>query len=471
MTLLPGMHSIAQNSALTMVDSLIEGTVVALFAGVFARVSFRENSSARFLLWFSALIGIALLPLLSALRPAGAASSSAASHTAITLPGSAAIYLFAGWGAVAALLLLRVAIGVLRLRSLRNSFVPVDLERVDSSIREVLQRGRGEHPVLLCSSDRVQVPAAIGFSDPTVVLPNWALEEMSMDELQQILLHELAHLRRRDDWTNLAQRIIKALFFFHPAVWWIERKISLEREIACDDAVLLETQQPRAYAECLAHMAEKTLVQRSLYLAQAALGRVRQTSLRVAQILNGKRHRGKAQSWRIAFSATGLVLVCGLVGVNEPRVVAFENTGASASEPVLASNSQVVRTSHVNPEFLRPASFKVRKEKHNATSELRRAEVVTKTLITSNRPTTPRTEAPLSIRASSFSSTLGEIDPGFVHFAAAAFQTDASGTAFLLIEKSYSNGAAQPVFYQIQFWKLAVMPIPPAQNRVVRKQT
>jgi beta-lactamase regulating signal transducer with metallopeptidase domain len=71
-------------------------------------------------------------------------------------------------------------------------------------------------------------------------------------------LHELAHLRRYDDWTNLAQKLVKALFFFHPAVWWIEKQVSLEREMACDDAVLAETASPRAYAECLAHLAEKT---------------------------------------------------------------------------------------------------------------------------------------------------------------------------------------------------------------------
>ena len=115
------------------------------------------------------------------------------------------------------------------------------------------------------------------------------MQELSADELNQIVLHELAHLRRRDDWTNLAQKMVKALFFFHPAVWWIEQKMSLEREMACDDAVMAETASPRAYAECLAHLAEKTLIQRGVALAQAALGRIRQTSLRVAQILDGNR--------------------------------------------------------------------------------------------------------------------------------------------------------------------------------------
>ena len=154
------------------------------------------------------------------------------------------------------------------------------------------------------------MPTAIGLMKPALSIPGWVMQELSADELNQIVLHELAHLRRWDDWTNLAQKIVKALFFFHPAVWWIEQKVSLEREMACDDAVIAETESPRAYAECLAHLAEKTLIQRGVALAQAALGRIRQTSLRVAQILDGNR-RATGRAWKpavalVAGFATGL---------------------------------------------------------------------------------------------------------------------------------------------------------------------
>ncbi len=96
-------------------------------------------------------------------------------------------------------------------------------------------------PVKLCVSDRLRVPTAIGFTKPLVVIPSWTMEELSAAELNPILLHELAHLRRRDDWTNLVQKILGALLFFHPAVWWIEKKLALEREMACDDLVLAST--------------------------------------------------------------------------------------------------------------------------------------------------------------------------------------------------------------------------------------
>ena len=94
-------------------------------------------------------------------------------------------------------------------------------------------------------SDDVRVPTALGFFRPAVVLPSWTLRDLSPDELKVIVLHELAHLRRWDDWTNLAQKFVKAIFFFHPAVWWIDSRLALEREIACDDMVLEQTANAR----------------------------------------------------------------------------------------------------------------------------------------------------------------------------------------------------------------------------------
>jgi hypothetical protein len=156
-----------------------------------------------------------------------------------------------------------------------------------------------------------------------VVLPSWLLEELPAAELKQLVLHELAHLRRWDDWTNLAQQIVKALLFFHPAVWWIESRVSLEREMACDDAVVAETANPRAYAECLARLAEKSMIRRSLALAQAALGRIRQTSSRVAQLLRRDRPVASRHGWVTATVAAGFVLVSSVAVSWMPQFVTF----------------------------------------------------------------------------------------------------------------------------------------------------
>ena len=178
----------------------------------------------------------------------------------------------------------------------------------------------------LCVSDRLRVPTAIGFTKPLVVIPSWTMRELSAAELNTILLHELAHLRRRDDWTNLVQKILGALLFFHPAVWWIEKKLALEREMACDDLVLARTTSPRAYAECLVSLAEKSFLRRGLALAQAAVDRLRNVSLRVAQILDVNRPRA-TRVWRPAPVLVGR-RVAGLpdgVVAAPTRLVSFEN--------------------------------------------------------------------------------------------------------------------------------------------------
>ena len=126
-----------------------------------------------------------------------------------------------------------------------------------------------------------------------VVFPTWALSEIPTAELNAILLHELAHLRRYDDWTNLAQKLVKAILFFHPAVWFIESRLTLEREMACDDAVLAASYSPRAYAESLVGLAEKSFLRRGIQLAQAAVSHVQQLKLRLAEILR----RDQVRQW------------------------------------------------------------------------------------------------------------------------------------------------------------------------------
>ncbi len=108
--------------------------------------------------------------------------------------------------------------------------------------------------------------------------------------------------------------------------------------MACDDAVVAETANPRAYAECLTHLAEKSFVRRSLALAQAALGRIRQTSLRVAQILDADRPSAPTHSWKpAALLMTGFAVACAAGISRAPRLVGFED--ALATPTLIAKSS------------------------------------------------------------------------------------------------------------------------------------
>jgi hypothetical protein len=170
------------------------------------------------------------------------------------------------------------------------------------------------------------------------------------------LLHELAHLRRRDDWTNLAQRIVRALLFFHPAVWWIGHSLSLEREMACDDFVLASNPNPRAYAQCLVSVAEKSFLRRSLSLAQAAVGRMQQTTQRVARILDANRP-GATRVWKPAFAlVAAFSAVCLISMPRAPRLVAFEEKVPAISASALQA-PPVFAESAAAPAKMVPATF------------------------------------------------------------------------------------------------------------------
>ena len=335
MLAIPDFAVIARTSAERIVYCLVEGTLVAAFAGCLVPVLRGRNAGTRFAVWFSAMVAIAVLPLLGGVWGTGAGravSGALAARAAITLPSSWALYFFGVWATVAALALARLGAGLLEVRALRKSCVEIDLRRMDPALRETLARYQASRPIALCVSERVQAPTAIGLRKPAVIMPEWLREELTPAELHQVLVHELAHLGRWDDWTNLAQKILKALLFFHPAVWWIEQKLSLEREMACDDAVLAETRSPRAYAECLTHLAERSFLRRSVALAQAAVGRVRETSLRVAKILDVNRPRATTVGWKPAVSLIAIFAIACLASLERaPRLVAFAPRTAPAS--------------------------------------------------------------------------------------------------------------------------------------------
>src|ERR1700733_4478940 len=318
-----GMQVLAQLVAERALNSISGGLLLAAFAWLILRVAGRQNSGTRFAVWFSALIAIAGLPFV----PGFGAGRSVASvmRAEINLPGVWAIAFCAVWIFFAALAATRVFVGFRNLRRLRKTAVALAPSRLHSALRGILAECEAIRPVTVCSSANVKVPTAIGFFKPVILIPDWALRDLPVEELKIILLHEFAHLRRWDDWTNLGQKIVRTFFFFHPAVWWVEKKLSLEREMACDDAVLAETKNPRAYAECLVSLAEKSFVQRSLALAQAAISRARDTSIRLAQILDEDRPRATRVFKPVIALMTVLGAMCLVMLPEVPHLIAFES--------------------------------------------------------------------------------------------------------------------------------------------------
>ncbi len=113
-----------------------------------------------------------------------------------------------------------------------------------------------QRPINLLESALVHTPVAIGWLRPLILLPVGWINQLSVAEVEAILAHEIAHLKRQDWLFNLIQVFIEALLYYHPAVWWFSAVIRRERENCCDDAALTVTGNRLAYAKALVHVQE-----------------------------------------------------------------------------------------------------------------------------------------------------------------------------------------------------------------------
>ena len=320
MTDLTAMTNFAQVAVERVVNSLPEGLLLAACAWLLLRLLGRQNAGTRFAVWFLTLIGVAGLPLLGAFE-FGGSRLSVAPHAELTVPAFWAVLFLGIWAPVALFALARLIAGVWQVRRIRRSCSEVDASQLDPMLQDVLQQA-GERRVRLVVSDKARTPAAIGFRNPAIVLPDWALEEMSAEELKPILIHEMAHLRRRDDWTNLLQKALRAVLFFHPAVWWIDARLSLEREMACDDAVLAATGNAPAYAGSLIGLLERGCERRGWKMAQAAVAKAKEASLRIARILESGSATTRVGRGALGLAAALCMTCCGMLEI-APQFVAF----------------------------------------------------------------------------------------------------------------------------------------------------
>jgi beta-lactamase regulating signal transducer with metallopeptidase domain len=380
------VQTAAQISVERILNALPEGFLIALFAWVLLRVLRRQNSGTRFAVWFLALLTVAALPVLGGIGEGRGVMASANSwgslRPAITIPGRWALFVFVAWALGACVAMMRLVAGLWRLRRLRRSCTPIVAADLDPAVQKTVQAVSALRSITIATSECVLVPAAIGFWKRTIILPTWAPRELPPQDLNVILLHEFAHLRRWDDWTNLIQKIVRALFFFHPAVWWIENRLSVEREMACDDAVLAETANPHGYATCLVSLLEKSLAHRPAHrltdkrwsMAQAAVHRAREASLRLAQILD-KNRPAATRVWKPALGMVGVFsMVCLALLPLAPQFVAFDR-GA------LASHSDGAYSAAVSQSSSQPLSFQ-----HLLQASVKTAAVVPAGLQTGESP-------------------------------------------------------------------------------------
>jgi TonB family protein len=175
--------------------------------------------------------------------------------------------LLALWCAGVAILLVRLAAGLLlasRMKSATTQPAPEDLLR---TLRRLARRIGVSRPVQLLNSAIVQVPTVIGWLRPVVLIPFGCLAGLSPLQIEAILAHELAHIRRHDYLISVLQSTIEALLFYHPAVWWVSQNIRREREHCCDDLAVQLTGDPLTYARALSLLEERRATLPTIALA------------------------------------------------------------------------------------------------------------------------------------------------------------------------------------------------------------
>jgi protein involved in polysaccharide export with SLBB domain len=156
--------------------------------------------------------------------------------------------------------------------------------------------------------DRIGAPLLIGIVRPMILLPVSVLAECSPEQIEMILIHELAHVRRCDILVNFVQRLIEAVLFFHPAIWWLSNWVRLEREQCCDSIVVANTSHAQLYAETLAAMALPGIATRQAALAMTDSHLV----VRIRHILNIEEEAMNV-SRKALLAAAGLLVIGGVV--------------------------------------------------------------------------------------------------------------------------------------------------------------
>lgn len=328
-----------------------QGVALAAAVAGALRLFPRLSATTRHLVWWVALVAVLALPAvppaLNALAPsAGAGSILAASAepggwlVLPAVPSSVVAILAGAWLGLVLLGLIRLVRAVARVAQLKRRSRPVPA-RVRRQLPLWSQACGGGRPAALRVSDQVDSPCALGLGPAVILLPRQLVGVLDPDALDQIVLHEHAHLVRRDDWWRLLQAFIEAIAGAHPAVRWIGRRIEIEREAACDDAVVARTGRPRHYARCLSDVARMSTGAWAPRQPMPAVvpGAIRSASVlrqRVARLVDARRNGSVEPAW--VGLAAGVALLVGVVVVlaEAPPVVAFRDGSAGAIPPVEA---------------------------------------------------------------------------------------------------------------------------------------
>lgn len=286
----------------TFLHSLWQGMIAAVLAGLVLMLTRRTAARTRYnllgLILLLSLIAAGFTFYLEAgvpqrtLAASGSHYITAAAPSAIppvTHPGDILLnymndhagLIMLTWLIVFMFRCCRLMGGYFHIRRIRQGALQADLQWA-----ELVQRLSGQlglsKPVQLFETAMAQVPFTLGFLKPCIFVPLGMLAKLPADQVETILLHELAHIRRKDYLVNMLQHAVDTIFFFNPALRWISALLREEREACCDDIVMANTRQQSSYLHALIAFQERSA---EASLGMALMGKQQHLLNRVKRLL------------------------------------------------------------------------------------------------------------------------------------------------------------------------------------------
>jgi beta-lactamase regulating signal transducer with metallopeptidase domain len=278
-------------------------------------------------------------PLPLAIDEASSARGAARTRIDALLP-----FLVWTWFAGVLLLLARFSGGCWRVRRLRIASHLQPASSWQSTAERLASRLRLDNAFRVVESTIVDAPTVIGWMRPVLLLPVVVLTNLTPGQIEALLVHELAHIRRRDYAVNVCQTLAEALLFFHPAVWWVSARIRDAREQCCDDVVVDVCGEPAAYAAALAELASWQTRQSAL-----ALGATSGSLLPRIRRLLGMGEVDQRRALGGLVLATGVAIVAGIAVLSSASLADVRAASNSAQRP--AENRRVRQTDHFDIQY------------------------------------------------------------------------------------------------------------------------
>lgn len=192
------------------------------------------------------------------------------------------------WAVIFLVRFVKIISGLVYVQRIRHYGTSTVSEEWQQKLLQLQKRLQLTQPVILMESALLKIPVVLGWLKPVILVPAGMLTNLTVAQVESILLHELAHIRRRDYLFNIIQHITDTIFFFNPAVVWVSALIRSERENCCDDIAVLESRSRKQFVEALVSFHQYSNSKQEYALSFAA-GK-NQLLKRVQRIVNRKNH-------------------------------------------------------------------------------------------------------------------------------------------------------------------------------------